>query len=412
MSVANTLPSWLEQTKAQALVQFEKNGFPSPRAEEWRYTNVSAIEKKKFPLATNEAVNINPELLEQWQLADCYSIVLINGFFNSQYSNLPELMNVCALSQALNNHADVVENYLGKAVVKENNGFIDFNTANFTDGLFLYLASNSILDKPLQIIHITTQEAVATTRHLVILEANAQATVIETFVNLESNAYLSASVLEGFIADNAQLTLYKLQNEADKAFNFGGAYIQQANNSKLIHHNFALGGLLARSEIHCDLETAAKCELNGLYLGKQRQHLDNHTRINHNKPDGISREFYKGILNDRARGVFQGRVIVAENAQKTDSQMNNRNLLLSSDAEIDTKPQLEIYADDVKCAHGMTIGQLEEKSIFYLQSRGIDEESAKHILTFAFANEMVDKISFEPLKILLQQQLLAILPID
>jgi Fe-S cluster assembly protein SufD len=149
-----------------------------------------------------------------------------------------------------------------------------------------------------------------------------------------------------------------------------------------------------------------------LYLGKQRQHLDNHTRINHLKPDGISREFYKGILNDRARGVFQGRVVVAENAQKTDSQMNNRNLLLSSDAEIDTKPQLEIYADDVKCSHGMTIGQLEEKSIFYLQSRGIDEETAKHILTFAFANEMVDKISFEPLKALLQQQLLKILPID
>ncbi len=404
--------SWLENLRQTALTQFEKTGFPSPRAEEWRYTNISAIEKKKFPLASNQLVNIHSEQLKEWVLPDGYYAVLINGFFNFTLSQLPSEIIALSLTNALNSHADLIADYLGQAIAKENNGFIDFNTAHFTDGLFLHLAENTVLDKPLQIIHLTTQEAIATTRHLLILDENSQATVIETFISNENNAYLSASVLEGFIAANAELILYKVQIESEKAFHFGGAYLQQAENSKFTHHHFALGGVLARSEVHCDLENSTECELNGLYLGKNRQHLDQHTRIHHHQPNGISREFYKGILKDRSRGVFQGRIVVAENAQKTDSQMNNRNLILSTDAEIDSKPQLEIYADDVKCTHGMTIGQLDEKSIFYLQSRGIDAETAQHVLTFAFANEMVDKIHIEPLKQMLQQHLLALLPIE
>jgi Fe-S cluster assembly protein SufD len=403
----------LTALKSQALKKFNAFVANSTREEEWRYTNLSALAKKNFPLATNES-EINLDVLAEWKLENCYHFVLVNGFFNEQASYLPEIenFNICAYSQAYQNPT-VMEDELKYNVEKETNDFLTLNSAYFTDGLYILLNKEEILDKPLQILHLTTQEAISNTRHVVILSENSQATVIETFVNYEKNkTYLSNSVLEGYIEKNAELTLYKLQNESEKAFHFGGAYIQQSENSKFTHHNFALGGLLARSEIHCDLETGAICELNGLYLGKNRQHLDNHTRINHNKPDGISREFYKGILNDRARGVFQGRVVVAENAQKTDSQMNNRNLLLSADAEIDTKPQLEIYADDVKCGHGMTIGQLEEKSIFYLQSRGIDLESAKHILTFAFANEMVDKVSFEPLKQLLQKLLLQHFPID
>jgi len=392
--------------KSQALEKFNAFVSNSVREEEWRYTNVSALAKKNFPLATNES-EINLDVLAEWKLENCYHFVLVNGFFNEQASYLPKCSDIYSIPQVMR------ENSIKYLIEEENNGFLVLNTAHFTNGLFLRLKEEEILDKSLQIIHLVTQEAIINTRHCIWLDKNAQATIIETFVSDGGNkGYLSNSVLDAVLVNNSELTLYKLQNESDKAFHFGGAYIQQAEKSKFTHHNFALGGLLARSEIHCDLETAAECELNGLYLGKNRQHLDNHTRINHNKPDGISREFYKGILNDRARGVFQGRVIVAKDAQKTDSQMNNRNLLLSADAEIDTKPQLEIYADDVKCAHGMTIGQLEEKSIFYLQSRGIDLESAKHILTFAFANEMVDKIEFEPLKQLLKTQLLIRLPIE
>ena len=212
------------------------------------------------------------------------------------------------------------------------------------------------------------------------------------------------------LAQNADLTLYKMQCESEKAYHFGGTYVKQARDARFTHHNFAFGGLLARCDIHTDLDHASECELNGLYLGVKRQHIDNHTRINHLKPNAISREFYKGVLDDRARGVFQGRVIVAEDAQKTDSQMNNRNLLLSDDAEVDTKPQLEIYADDVKCGHGVTVGQLDEKSIFYLQSRCIDEETARNMLTFAFANEMVDKIKIKSLHDMVLEQVLVRFP--
>jgi Fe-S cluster assembly protein SufD len=222
--------SWLENLRQTALSRFEKSGFPSPRAEEWRYTNISAIEKKKFPLATDEAVNINVELLKQSHISNCYHFVLINGFFNAEYSKLPENLTACAISQAFSFHADVISCYFGKAVEKENNGFIDFNTAHFNDGLFLHLSENQQLDKPLQIIHLSTQEAIANSRHCVILGKNAQAEIIETFIGLENNPYLTAAVLEGFMAENSALTLYKYQNESEKAFHFGGTYIQQAEN--------------------------------------------------------------------------------------------------------------------------------------------------------------------------------------
>jgi Fe-S cluster assembly protein SufD len=201
-----------------------------------------------------------------------------------------------------------------------------------------------------------------------------------------------------------------MQSEGEKAYHFGGTYIKQARDSRFKHHNFAFGGLLARNDIHTDLDVASECELNGLALGIKRQHMDNHTLINHKQPHAISRELYKYVLDQRARGVFQGRVVVADDAQKTDSEMNNRNLLLSNDAEVDTKPQLEIYADDVKCAHGVTVGQLDEKSIFYLQSRCVDEETARHMLTFAFANEMVDKVKIKALHDQLLEQLLKCFP--
>ena len=385
--------SWLDDFRQQAKTQFEQTGFPSHRLEDWRYTNVSAITKKEFPLAKMA----DSPVFEGSQGGTAFHFVLVDGFFNAELSNLPKEITVCSINDAVEKHADLLQEKFNQAI-GQTHGFIDFNTANFTDGVFLHLAENVELEKPLQIIHIATQEAILPTRHVVILESNAKASLIEMFVSPEKHAYLTNSVAEIFVGENADLTLYKVQQEGENAYHFGGTYVQQADNSRFTHHNFALGSLLARSDIVSDLANAAECELNGLYLGSQKQHLDNLTRINHLQPNGISREYYKGILNDQAKGVFQGRIVVAENAQKIDSQMNNRNLLLSNEAEIDTKPQLEIYADDVKCAHGVTVGQLDEKSIFYLQSRGIDKATAKHILTFAFANEMVDKITIPSLR--------------
>ncbi len=405
-TIAPTLPGqnlvWLTALRQEALSKFSALGFPSLREEEWRYTNVSAIEKKLFAPSVIGKVQetVSKELLSKYQLADAWSVVLIDGHFCAELSaleGLPETVTIMSMADALAQQPDNLERYINQAVNNDEHSFVAFNTAWFTDGLFVHVPTKLILEKPVQVLHLSTQnDALATTRTVIVAEDMADIKVIETFVGMDA-AYLSATVTEVFVGCNADVTLYKMQCESDKAYHFGGIYVKQAKDARFTHHNFAFGGLLARSDIHTDLDTASECELNGLYLGINRQHIDNHTRINHLKPHGISRELYKGVLDDRARGVFQGRVIVAEDAQKTDSQMNNRNLLLSNDAEADTKPQLEIYADDVKCAHGVTVGQLDEKSIFYLQSRCIDEETARNMLTFAFANEMVDKIKIKSL---------------
>ncbi|MFI3219621.1 MAG: Fe-S cluster assembly protein SufD [Methylococcales bacterium] len=413
-AIAKNQTAWLQALRNHALTQFAEQGFPSPRAEEWRYTNISAIEKKRFlPVTeTNTAIDVQA-LLATYQLKNAWSLVLVDGYFSAELSlltDLPESVSVLSMADALDTQADVLQNYLAQAVSDTEHGFVAFNTANFSDGLFVHISAKQILTKPIQVLHIATQaDSLTSTRTVIVAETMAEAELIETFVGAD-NSYLTAAVTEVFVGDNAAITLTKVQYEAEKAYHFGGTYVEQARNARFTHHNFAFGALLARCDIHSDLNDAAECELNGLYLGAKRQHLDNHTRINHNKPHGISRELYKGILDDRARGVFQGRVIVAEDAQKTDSIMNNRNLLLSADAEADTKPQLEIYADDVKCGHGVTVGQLDDKSIFYLQSRAIDEETARNILTFAFANEMVDKISHSELHGLILKLLLARFP--
>lgn len=417
-SIAPALPgqslTWLQQLRSEALASFSVHGFPSLREEDWRYTNVSAIEKKLFkPVAGLTAGTVDADWLRQHQLEDAWSIVLVDGHFSAELSvldGLPESVSVMSMVEALSAQSALLERYLGRAVAGEDNSFIAFNTAWFTDGLFVHVPAGQALAKPVQLLHVVTQaETLAATRHVIILDDSAEAQVIETFVGL-GQAYLSAAVTEVFVGPNADLTLYKQQSESDKAYHFGGIYVKQARDARFRHHNFAFGSLLARNDIHADLDHASECELNGLFVGGKRQHIDNHTRINHLEPRGSSREVYKGVLDDRARGVFQGRVIVAQDAQNTDSEMNNRNLLLSDDAEIDTKPQLEIYADDVKCGHGVTVGQLDEKSIFYLQSRCVDEETARNMLTFAFANEMVDKVKIKDLHDRLLEQLLARFP--
>jgi len=407
--------SWLNELRTEAFKQFSDKGFPSLREEEWRYTNVSAIEKKLFKpqLSTNEISIVDKAWLDSYRVEGAISLVVINGHFNPLLSNLENIATavlITNMADALKQQPELVQKYLNQSVSNDEHSFIAFNTAWFTDGLFVHIPANTVLDRPIQLIHVVTDaECLATSRNIIALDTMAEAKVIETFVGVD-DAYLSASVTEISIAENAELNLIKVQTEGNKAFHFGGTYVKQKRDSRFKHHNFAFGSLLARNDIHTDLDVASECDLNGLYLGVKRQHIDNHTRINHLQPHAISRQLYKGILDQRARGVFQGRVYVAEDAQKTDSEMNNRNLLLSNDAEVDTKPQLEIYADDVKCAHGVTIGQLDEKSIFYMQSRCVDEETARNMLTFAFANEMVAKVKIAGLREMLGEQLLKYFP--
>ncbi len=406
--------SWLKALRKGAFESFSSTGFPSLREEEWRYTNVSAIEKKLFsPQLKSGAGAVDKAWLTDYIIDDCFTLVIVDGQFSAALSDVDGLSNevsVLSMADALEKQPELVEKYLAQAVTNKEHSFIAFNTAWFSDGLFVHIPAKVVVEKPIQLVHVVTQSnCLSTIRNLLIVDEMAEAKVIETFVGVDE-AYLSASVTEVFVGKNAELTIYKVQNEGDKAYHFGGTYVKQARDSRFKHHNFAFGGLLARNDIHTDLDIASECDLNGLYLGIKRQHIDNHTRINHLKPHGISHEMYKGVLNQRARGVFQGMVYVAEDAQKTDSEMNNRNLLLSNDAEADAKPQLEIYADDVKCGHGVTVGQLDEKSIFYLQARCVDEETAKNMLTFAFANEMVDRVPLKNLREMLLAQLLKRFP--
>lgn len=407
-SLAAQLPGrqlpWLIQLRQAALAQFSACGFPSPREEEWRYTNISALEKNRFNPALKAAENtLDNAWVASQKLSGTYCVVLVDGHYSAKHSDLaglPPSVRILDMADALSTGADTglnLSEYLGQAVAVEEHSLVAFNTAWFYGGVLVHIPAGCVLDKPIQLLHVASQAGSLTaTRNLVVMAKQAQAQVIESFTGLDQ-AYLTAAVTEVFIGENAGLELFKLQNEAGKAYHFGGTYVKQARDARFKHHNFAFGSLLARTDLHTDLTQGCDCQFNGLYLGTNRQHLDNHTRINHLQPYATSRQLYKGVLDDRARGVFQGRVIVAEQAQKTDSDMNNRNLLLSADAEIDTKPQLEIYADDVKCGHGLTVGQLDEKSVFYLQSRGVDEETARNMLTFAFANEMADKITIKSL---------------
>ncbi len=406
---------WLNQHRKVALARFSELGFPSSRDEEWRYINFSQVEKKVFlPKPVESTDQVDRTAVVSYFVDDCFNLVFLNGRFSTQLSDiseLPENIFLCSMKKALQQFPEQVSEYFAKATENEDHGFIHFNTAWFTDGWVLKLPENTQLDKPLHIIHVATDsDVLAATRNIAVVGENARADLLESYVSLTTDAYLTTAVNEIFIGKNAQVSFCKLQNENGKALHYSGTYVKQEKQAHFIHESFSFGGQTSRNEVHTDLGQASECELNGLYLGRKKQVLDNHTRIHHRLPDAISRETYKGILDQRARGIFQGRVIVHKDAQKTDSEMNNRNLLLSEDAEADTKPQLEIYADDVKCAHGVTVGQLDETSIFYLQTRCIDKQAAENMLTFAFANEMVDKIKQNQFRKLVLEQLLTHFP--
>jgi Fe-S cluster assembly protein SufD len=403
---------WLRALRARADQSFADRGFPSPREEEWRYTNVTAIEKKRFqPGTPGTAADVEPML--HLGLAEGWRVVLIDGVFNnalSRLEGLPEGAIVLPMSEALARYPEKIRARLEQAPANAASRFVDFNTAFFRDGVYIDIGDRVAVTAPIQILHLATQpEGLCVTRHLITLGRQAEARIVETHAGLDT-AYLSASVTQLKLAVGASLDHYKLQLESPRAYHFGSLHIDQQPTSVLRQHHSAFGGLIARTDIHTALGRGAECALNGLFMVNGRSHLDTHFVVHHREPQASSREQYRGIAGDRGRGVFAGRIVVDEGAAKTDAEMSSRNLLLSEDAEIDSKPQLEIHTDDVKCAHGVTVGQLEAESVFYLQSRGIDEISARNMLTFAFANEMVEKIALEPLRRQVREALLQRLP--
>ena len=403
---AESLP-WLTAHRQSAFDQFQEAGFPTRRHENWKYTDVSRITKTGFVTAdaTHNIIQAHDLDSLKFSTENSHELVFINGQFSAEHSNtgsLPGGVVLGSLRDALINTPALLESSLNQCLDSNNHVFAALNTAFFNDGAFIYVPDNLVIEDPIVVYFVSTStESKLTTapRNLIVLGKNAQANVIESFHGLKDVVSFTNTITEIEIADGAVLEHYKVQQENTDSFHIGGTHLKQHRNSRVESHSISLGGAIVRNDIVTELaDEGAEIILNGLYMGNGSQHVDNHTLVNHSKPHTQSEENYRGVLDGRAQGVFNGKVIVHKDAQKISAAQSNANLLLSDHAEIDTKPELEIYADDVKCSHGATIGQLDSNMLFYLRSRGLDEETAKSLLTFAFADEVISRIKFAPVR--------------
>jgi Fe-S cluster assembly protein SufD len=399
-------PSWVFPLRKAGMARFAEQGFPTINDEDWRFTNVSPIAKLPFkPAFSPNRDGIGSQTIADFsfgQLA-AHRLVFVNGHFLRELSSAPAQSDgvvIANVAAALNSHPALLEKHLGRYSQAEDNAFASLNTAFFQDGGFIYVPAGRVVEKPIHLLYISTATDPGTTSHprnLVVVEKGGQATVLETYVSTADAAYFTNAVTELILADGATLEHCKFQDEAPSAFHVAAIHAQLGPKANLISHSFATGARLSRNNIRTALAgEGVECILNGLYVIKGDQLADHHMVVEHAQPHCNSHEYYNGILDGRSKGVFHGRILVRQIAQKTDAKQTNKNLLLSDDATADTKPQLEIYADDVKCTHGATIGQLNEESIFYLRARGIGMDTARQMLIHAFAGEIIERIRHRP----------------
>jgi Fe-S cluster assembly protein SufD len=390
---------WLRNLRESAFARFCEVGFPTTHDEDWRFTNVSAIAKTSFGLSRD--AQVTKREVEQFGVAGigCH-LVFVNGQFSRELSaigQLPAGVSVNSLSEEISANSSSVESHLGRYLDTRRDAFSALNTAFAEDGGYVHVRRGVVLPDPIYLLFISTasdKPLMSHPRNLIVIENEAQATIVEDYVSIGETAAFSNTATELVAGENATVSHYMIEREHREAFNISTLRIQQGRSANVSSHSVLLGGGLVRNNVHPVLAgEGGECLINGLFIGNGRQHLDNYMQVEHASPHCASRQFYNGILDDHAHGVFHGRIIVHKDAQKTDAKQTNRNLLLSDDSRIDTKPQLEIYADDVKCTHGATIGQMEENALFYLRSRGIDEISARKLLLLAFANEGLDRMA-------------------
>lgn len=399
-------PSWLFPIRKAAMSRFAELGFPTTQHEDWRFTNVAPIARMPFKPVLEAIPNqLNAAALDRYSFANFASsrLVFVNGHFCAELSVILPQKNgikIGNLAAALISDAALVEKHLARQAQEEDNAFAALNTAFFRDGAFIYVPAGQAVAEPVHLLFISTlSEAGSTThpRNLIIAEAGSKLTVIESFVSASEGAYFTNAVDELVIGPNAVVEHCKFQDESAEAYHIAAIEVQLGRKCNFIAHSIATGARLSRNNIGANLaDEGVECVLNGLYLTREDQLADHHMVVDHARPHCNSHEYYNGILDGRSKGVFHGRILVRPNAQKTDAKQTNKNLLLSEDATIDTKPQLEIYADDVKCTHGATVGQLNDESIFYLRARGIGLETARRMLIHAFAAEIIDRIRFAP----------------
>ena len=410
-------PPWLRKARAAAMESFSELGFPTRKNEEWKYTEVAPIRKALFtpPPPPNGMTRDRLEELALLGPESC-RVVFLDGHYSAQLSSLgqlPEGVTIGSLGDALGGQPELIEAHLGRYAGFEKHAFVALNTAFIREGAFIHVPEGKALDQPIHVMYLSTgQEAtIAHPRNLIVLDRNSQAAILESYVGLGEASYFTNLVTEIVAAENAVVDHYKLHQESRSAFHISTLQIYQQRSSNVRAFNVTVGGALSRNEVNAVLDgEGAHCALDGLYVITGRQHLDNHTRIEHAQPHCDSREIYKGILDEKASGVFHGRIVVHPGAQRTDSKQTNNNLLLSDEALINTKPQLEIYADDVKCTHGATIGQLDEDALFYLRSRGIDRDTARSLLIYAFASEVIDRVKVKAVRAELDSYLFSWLP--
>jgi Fe-S cluster assembly protein SufD len=401
-----TLPGqhlpWLARLREEALKQFLSTGFPALRDEDWKYTSVAPIENGRFTLATGRPEVIDIARIEALALSGAHLLVFVDGRHApalSRIDTLPAEVNVASLDTMLESQPECIEaQFSGTAPYPSS--FAALNAACMTDGAYIHLAQGAVLDRPIHLLFVTSSANLAAhPRNLLVAEPDSRASIVEHHIALGSPTYFTNAVTKIVLGRGAQIEHHKLQQESSKAFHIAAISAELAENSRFVSNSYALGSALARTDIQVGLNgEGAECTLDGLYMANGRQHIDHHTRIDHSRPRGTSREFYKGVLGGASRAVFNGKVIVHPGAQQSDAAQTNRNLLLSGQAEIDTKPQLEIWADDVKCSHGATVGQLDADQIFYLRSRGMDDAAARALLIYAFAAEMVERVALQPLR--------------
>jgi len=395
---------WLDQHRRQSLAAFGAKGFPTTRDEEWQYLPASSFSGPQFK---SQEQQIEETFDQSLRLPGCLTLVFKDGQrISAENSPLPEGLEILELKEAFLKHPETIQALLELPEPASEHSLSELIAALAGEGVWIRVAAGTRIEQPIQILHLSARsDQLSVLRHFILLEKNAEATVIESHVGPNQTPYLALTMTRVQLEANASLDHYKHQSEGDQGRHFGGIYVDQAPSSRFRQSQAALGSLIARTEIHSRLDRASECELEGIFLAQDRAQIDTHTRLRHAGPHASSRDDYRGIAGGRGRGVFQGRIIVEPGAQKTQAEMQCRNLLLSSEAEIDAKPQLEIHADDVKCSHGLTVGQLDPGAIFYLASRGVDEDEARQLLTYGFANEIVERIRPQALKQRIQDEL-------
>jgi len=396
-------PSWLLPLRRAAIDRFAALGFPTPKNEDWHFTSVTPIAEGSFrAVAPARSVSLEAADVEAFTFGrpDWIRLVFVNGRFDAALSSSaprPQGVTVTDLATAWREQPHLLERHVGKVADFQRTAFTALNTAFMHDGALIQFAPDVQLETPVHLVFVSTPDAAGSASHvrtLIVAGHHAKATVIESYVSLGgAKGYFTNAVTEAVLGDGATLAHVKLQSESERAFHVGTLQAHQGRDSHLVSFSYAAGGELARTNIYTLLGGEGSCAtLHGLYLLDGEQHVDQQTRIEHAGPNTFSREVYKGILDGASHGVFNGQVFVRPEAQKTDGKQENNNLLLSARARVDTKPQLEIFADDVKCTHGATVGRLDELALFYMKSRGIGAEQARKLLTYAFAAGVIEAV--------------------